>query len=379
MPNLKRKPLQSHEIDAIFKRVQHKKHTPEQALNYVNNRRRNKKYAKDISISAVHRLLAGETHQRDKKDKRGRPAELTKRDLQILNQTRLRLLRQASGETRVEYRHVLDAALPKLSCTPSQRTVEQKFREMGVAFRKPRDKIFIGKKDARTRNKVCKKWKNRPNAYWRKKTYIDHKKFPRPLTPAQRSRYMQTRVPGHLRTKEEGIDRGCTRPRQPHSFMGVPSTHIGAAIAGDKVILWHEEKSKWNGNAASAFYRGPLLKALKRTHGDQRFYHIVEDGDRKGYQSKKGIVAKKAVGIRSTVLPPRSPSLMPLDFSIWSRILERMDKSAPSTGTETVAAFNARLRQAARLPKGVVSSAIAKMRPNIAAIVDAGGYIPRGD
>ena len=34
---------------------------------------------------------------------------------------------------------------------------------------------------------------------------------------------------------------------------------------------------------------------MKRVWGDKRSYKIVEDGDRKGYQSGKGIKAKKAM------------------------------------------------------------------------------------
>ena len=379
MPTFARKLLQPDEIDRITTLVRKKGKSPEQACDKINERRRAAQIA-DISLSAVWRCLAGDTHQRGRSEKRGRPSELTKKDMKILDQTRRRLLREANSEWRVEHRHVIDAALPRLSCTPSQRVVEQKFREMGVTFRHARKKIFIGEKDAKVRAKICKKWAKRPASYWCEKTYIDHKKFPRPLTPAQRSRFKQTRVPGHLRTHSEGLNRGCTKPRDAHTFLGVPSTHIGAAVTKDKIILWNEESGKWNGEAAATFYAGPLLKALKKAHGDRRFHSIVEDGDRKGYQSNKGIAAKRKAGIRSIVLPPRSPSLMPLDYSLWTRILDRMDKSAPSTGTETKTDFNKRLRQAAlRLPKSIVRNAINKMRPNIRAIVTAKGYVPRGD
>ena len=379
MPTFRRQHLQPKEIDCITVLVHQKGYTPEEACDKINKTRCKNRIG-NISLSAVWRCLAGTTHKRGRTETRGRKKELTKRDLKILDQTRRRLLRETNSQRRVEYRHVLAEALPMLSCTPSQRTVEQKMRERGVYFRNARRKIYIGERDAKVRLTICKKWAKRSAAYWRGKTYIDHKKFPRPLTPSQRKRYMQTRVPGHLRTRAEGIARGCTRPRDAHTFLGVPSTTIGAAAAVDKMILWNEEGPKWNGATAAAFYKGPLLKALKKAHGERRFYHIVEDGDRKGYQSNKGVAAKKEVKIRSTVLPPRSPSLMPLDASLWTKILARMDKTAPSVGTETKTQFNKRLRQAAlRLPKKVVRNAIAKMKPNIKAIVDAQGYIPRGD
>lgn len=61
---------------------------------------------------------------------------------------------------------------------------------------------------------------------------------------------------------------------------------------------------------------------MKRIHGPlavpqrmsvlARKFHLVEDGDRKGFQSNKGKAAKEEMKIASLTLPPRSPSLMPL-------------------------------------------------------------------
>ncbi len=43
---------------------------------------------------------------------------------------------------------------------------------------------------------------------------------------------------------------------------------------------------------AAEVYKGPLLKALRRAWGVRESYQIVKDGDRKGWQVKKGIAAK---------------------------------------------------------------------------------------
>ena len=51
---------------------------------------------------------------------------------------------------------------------------------------------------------------------------------------------------------------------------------------------------------------------------------IVEDGDRKGNQSGKGLAAKKEANICALTLPPWTPSWMPLDFYIWAAIEEKM-------------------------------------------------------
>ena len=126
-------------------------------------------------------------------------------------------------------------------------------------------------------------------------------------------------------------------------------------------------------------YQGPLLSAMQRVWGNRRQYSIVEDGDRKGNQSRKGLAAKAASGIKAMTLPPRSPSLMPLDYSIWREVEDKMLKKAPQ-GTETKEAYLKRFKECAMtLPKGFVKNAIGRMKRNIQAIVDARGYLPKND
>ena len=199
------------------------------------------------------------------------------------------------------------------------------------------------------------------------------------MTVSQRKRYLQTRVSGHLRKPSEGIDRGFTKPRQKHSFLGLPSVTVIAAVAKDKVIMWHVVQGSWNGAAAANMYKNSLAPALRRTWGRQRRYTIVEDGDRKGNQSTKGINAKIESKIDAMTLPPRTPSLMPLDYAIWKKILDIMVDTAP-TGAETKEQFLRRLEYTAKhLPRGFIAKQIDRMQGNIKALVDAKGYHPKND
>ena len=153
---------------------------------------------------------------------------------------------------------------------------------------------------------------------------MDNKAWPAPLTAKQRAKYNATKVTGHLRLAREGADQGFTQPRTDHSFLGIPSVNICAAVAKDKIILWEDYGKKWNASVACDMYKRPLLAALRRTWGARRTYVIVEDGDRKGYQTNKAKQTKAELGIRSMVLPPRTPSMMPLDASIWKRVDEKL-------------------------------------------------------
>jgi hypothetical protein len=186
-------------------------------------------------------------------------------------------------------------------------------------------------------------------------------------------------VTGHLRKGSEGVDAGFTKPREKHSFIGMPSATISAAVAKDRVLMWHVVPGKWNGDAAAQMYEHHLKPALVRAWGKRGQYTIIEDGDRKGNTSGKGIAAKARAKIYAITLPPRTPSLMPLDYSIWQAIVEKLLHGAPD-GVETKDAFLGRLQTTARtLPKGFIKKSIERMRSNIKALNEAKGFTPKND
>ena len=92
-----------------------------------------------------------------------------------------------------------------------------------------------------------------------------------------------------------------------------------------------------------------------------------------------GLKAKESAHIDAMTLPPRTPSWMPLDFSVWAKIEDAMDKTAPE-GTEKKGDFIARLARCARsLPRSVVRDALDRMKGNIQGVIDARGYYAKND
>lgn len=343
------------------------------------NETRVKNGQEPLTRSPLYRFLTGRTHKRSASENRGRPKTLTRAHIQKLLKTRRRLIRKANSEHRVTYEDIIDAADLPVQC--SQKIVEQALRKEGVKYSAPRKKIALTAQDAKRRLEVANVWAKRPRNFWTTKVhgFFDCKTFPMPLTPKQRSRFRQTRVTGHLRLASEGTDVGFTKPRDSHSWIGAPSVQIAAVVAKDRVIMWHEVGKKWNGAVAADMYKGPLIQALRRTWGRRRQYSLVEDGDRKGNQSRKGQAAKKEAGIKAMVLPPRTPCWMPLDYAIWQKIVDLLDESMP-TGTESKASFLARLRSAAKsLPRNFVAESIGRMRKQILGVQEARGYHPKCD
>ena len=100
---------------------------------------------------------------------------------------------------------------------------------------------------------------------------------------------------------------------------------------------------------------------------------LAKDNDPTGYKSRKAIVAKRSLKIKTVSWPRYSPDLMPLDFCLWSDINRRMDKTAP-VGRESAAAFKAHLRRMAlRTSTKTVRKAVEAMRTRACQIWKAKG------
>ena len=362
-------------IDNVMRK---EKGTATDALRRINEQRQEANI-KCIDKSAVHRYAQGLTHKRGAEEQRGRKRALSKQDVRTLDQARRRLIKRENNQHRVTYESVVEEAA--LSSSPCQRVCEDALREVGVAWKNPRRKIYVSDEDAKKRWATAKAWVKRPSKYWSQTVhaYVDNKAFPLPLSVAQKKRFRQTLIAGHLRKASEGTDRGFTKPREKHSFVGMPSVTITAAVAKDRVILWHVVPGTWNGAAAACMYEDHLKPALVRVWGKRGRYTIVEDGDRKGNTSGKGIAAKARAKIHPITLPPRTPSLMPLDYAIWQAIGDSMIEGEPDD-VETKSEFLERLKTAATtLPRGYVKKIIGRMRSNIQALNDAKGYTPKND
>ena len=365
-------------IDYLVRRC---KQSPTDALKDVNDTRSLNEVA-PLNKSSVHRYVNGETYKLSLGERRGAKPKLTKLDKLRLDQARRRLAKKADGEYRVTHDMIInEASKTALRSNPCKRVVQDALRADGARYRRPRRKIHISSKDVKIRRAVAEKWVKKPATFWRSKVhaYMDLKKFVLPLTPEQRTKFRQTRVEGHIRKPCEGIEHGFTKPKERHSYIGLPSIEIAAAVAKNRVIMWEVVQGPWNGQKAADLYKGPLLKALKRTWGNLGKFTIIEDGDRKGFQSRKGLAAKEEAKIKAMTLPPRTPSLMPLDFSIWKRIEDIMLEQAPD-GRESKADFVQRLKATAKnLPRSFIAKQIDRMKNNLQALCDAKGYTPKND
>jgi hypothetical protein len=183
---------------------------------------------------------------------------------------RRRIIQKADNETRVTYAEVIEKANLGVECC--QRVAENAMRAEGVSYQPARAKVQITEEDAVKRFAFATEWCEKPPSYWTSNIhgFLDCKAWPVPLTPDQRKRYRQTRVTGHLRLPSEGTDRGFTKPRQKHGWLGIPSVNIAAVVSKDRLILFEEVKGSWNGEAAKGMYAELVAPALRKSFPTRR-------------------------------------------------------------------------------------------------------------
>lgn len=336
------------------------------------------------SKSAVYRFLKGETYKRVEEEARGRPVELTKKHLVVLNNVRRKLIKEADNDYIVTWDDVVDDAkkelraknmLGKRSPMWTADTVAKHMRtEMGVRSRTPRARISRNQGDEKRRCEELATWNKHPAPWFLNNVhaYIDNKTFVVPRSEKDRKLMRQTRVHHHLRTKEEGSEPGYVVPKKKRMLLGLMTFEVTAAVAKDKIIMWHVNTNKWCGDTAVVMYSA-LGKVLRKVWGDKRSYRIIEDGDRKGFQSTKGKDAKADQKIVSMTLPPRSPDIMPLDYCLWDEIEDRVCAKTV-TGKETVTQYKRRLCNVAKkIPAKTINKCLLQMKKRVAAIIDAKG------
>ena len=336
------------------------------------------------SRTVVYDFLNGSTYQRDKVESRGRQKMWPARLLAVAEKERIKLIKTVENQYMVTWADV-HAATAKQLKTLGLLTRGQKMPSVDWFARLIRAnsdvRSRIGKRrldhtdiHRKLRYTGALRWNRYSKRFWLKDIhgYIDNKKFILAKKIADERRMRASKVTRHLRSPSEGGQPGFVLPKNNRMLMGVPSIDITAAVAENKIFFWYVNIGKWNGSAAATMYKA-LGQSLRKRYGHDGPFRVVEDSDSKGYQSNAGKDEKKKQKITSWRTPPRTPSFMPLDYSLWAEV-ERRVLAKPVRGDETKEEYLKRLRSTAlRLPKRLVERTVGKMKGNVQALVDSKG------
>jgi transposase len=328
------------------------------------------------TVNNLRKTVQGKIYLRNKKETRGRKPKISVKKLKALNAARKALQRQSKGLHEV----TLSAIAKKARVRAHKTTVSRALRRLGISWRSPRIKPSRTAEQDQNRLDWAQEREHLPAAWWRDHVdlYIDCKKFAMPLRERQRAAQATLKVRGAFRTRKEGLKKCLAKPcaRKHRVFPGAQAWVLGGICQG-RVRLWEYIDGRWNAEQACRMYAGPIMRLLKRVKPHKRSWTVVEDNDPAGFRSSRATSLKQSLKLRPLSLPPYSPDLMPLDFSIWQEIEQR---TTAAVGSQTVSAKKYRQilrRVALRLPEAVVTKAVLSMKRRTEQIVAAkGGHIP---
>ena len=169
------------------------------------------------------------------------------------------------------------------------------------------------------------------------------------------------------------------KPKNGSNTVKYSEDTVTAGVIKGKIRFWHYVDGRWTAADAERIYH-KLHKALTKAYPSHKGpFTIIEDNDPTGYKSRRGIEAKKKLKIQSDYLPPRSPDLNVLDFSLWHSINVKMrsqEKAFRKSKRETTEEFKARLRRVAlSVSEDDVKKAVGSMVRRCATISAAAGEL----
>ena len=363
--------------------LQKQGHSAREVLATLQKERR-KAGGRGPSQSAVYRFLKGDTYKRGASEQRGRPVALPPDMVSVAEEVRMKLMEASNSQFMVTWSDIYKETKRTLKARglvtksvkmPSEDWFTRTMRAQTEVRARPGKRRITHEKDYKARRyELAKQWVKLPKSWWQTRihAYIDNKHFVVARTAEMKKRLRTQRVTRHLRTPSEGMMDCFVLPKRSRSLLGIPSVEVTAAVAQDRIIMWRETSGKWNGAQAAQMY-ADLGEALRTHYGDLRRFRVVEDGDTKGFQSGKGVKAKKEQKIESWTLPPHSPGLMPLDFSLWDDIEGRL-LAKRKVEDESMASYKRRLHSTAKRTRAsIIQNCLSKMKQNLQVTVASKG------
>ena len=309
----------------------------------------------------------------------GRPP-MTQAEIRQCNTALVMLQKAAKAEKEVTAAMVIKRSGVKYG----ERRVRDALRDIGKPFKKLREKPKLTASDVLKRRVFTNKYGKKTKASWVTCPHaiIDNKKFPMYLDRKAREHAAQRSIRGAYRSGDEAVASHLVKPKATLKFPA-PGVIVAAGVIRGRIRMWHVVEGKWNAREAVKMY-AELRKTMAKAFPDHAArpsakWVVLEDNDPTGYKSSAGVAKKQEEGMKVMELPPRSPDLNVLDYSLWHEINTRLraqEAKFRKNKKETKAEFLARLRHTARtLPPSVVTKAVQSMKKRCRLIKDAKGYL----
>ena len=230
----------------------------------------------------------------------------------------------------------------KFDC--ADQTLRDELHRHDYYWLSPRRVADLTDDDKKFRMDFCKKYMDKTPAQLKKVfgMMLDEKTWNAHTTHQGRMYNARKRVRKTYRQVGKGTIQ--TRPGTKHAPKRAQGKKVNVCggIRGEKIALWHYFPGAMS---ATKFCTNAFTKAMKTA----RTRKLVMDnaGAHKAKKTQNFLKQKKIVAVP---FPPRSPDLMPMDFTVWEKIQQKMmvgDLKMRKNYVEPIEDYKKRLRRAA--------------------------------
>ena len=307
----------------------------------------------------------------------GAAVKFSAKDLDKVMKVTEGMVKKADAQKEI----TLAMIVKKAGVDVSERTVRDGMKEKKYSFFKLKEKPLLTDADIVKRRLWTGAHKRRTRLQWvgTPHAIIDNKKFPK--TSCRKSREYSARrsVRGAYMQSGSQPKRWLVKPKNGSNTVKYSGVTVSAGVIKGRIRFWHYVDGRWNAAQAEIMYR-KLHKALTKAYPSHKGpFTIIEDNDPTGYKSRRGMETKKKLKIHTDNLPPRSPDLNVLDYSLWHQInvaMRTQERAFSKSKHETTEEFKARLRRVAlSLSETKVEKAVGSMVRRCAVISAAAGEL----
>ena len=269
----------------------------------------------------------------------------------------------------------LIAHLRRHGISLSRSTLFRIFKEKGVYFGTPVKKNIFRNSDVTRRFQWASQYRFKSDSFWKGIHYFDNKTFCVFKSFESKAYHVKTGITGVYRQKGDPYTYKNAQPNPRLKYnTGEKPVMVSLAISWKGVESARIFTGSFNGHSAYLWYRALSQKLARNSV-------VLEDNDRT-FSTRVAIQGKAIGGLQTLKIPPRSPGLNPLDFSIWSEINKKLRASnrllLQSKTRETRRDYLKRLRSIIwRVPVSVIRKSILSMRGRVNAVYKAKGEVVR--
>ena len=284
----------------------------------------------------------------------------------------MRILKYVSKRSRTTTSFDIVSWLASKGTIMSRSTLFRMFKRHGVFFGKAIKSNILFQEECNKRFVFAQEFVRKSPSWWKSLVYIDNKHFGVYLSSRDKLYSSKKQLKGVFRKKGEPYSFHSAQVNANFKYnTGAAPVIVSLAVSYRGVEACRFTTGRFRSANAISFYRKIALKRPRCS--------ILEDND-PVFKSRVARRFKAINGLSVVAIPPKSPCLNPLDYSLWSFIGRKVSESnyRMRFQRETRVQYLQRLRNIIlRTPIDVIRNSISNMPARVEMMRNSRGDIFR--